>query len=1506
MKISLTSILNFFFFFFRFFFFSFIHSFRMYLEYFPIEWIISNIIWFMIILLNHLQYYYNYFIYIQLISFVIANHLLYNDNPNYIDDPIIDPDHINYNTLTITYYNLTYTIPENQSINYYIGQINIDLLKSININKSSKFYQLLYNSSNKINIFYQLQKSSNYILLNETTSILVTKNFIDLETLCPIYCYDNKYYAELIIYVNIWYFNITINNYHIISIITIKLIIIDIDDHLPIFPLNIIRPYRIQLKEVIYGLGKSIELPKAIDLDINPNYSKIIYRIDTLLPNDRLLIFNTFHLMIDNNNSRLLLLFKYDLDYEYINQYKFYLICSSFNIIEFNYTIKSNIEDYLEIIIDVININDIEPIFSQTIYELEIMENSQVNTVIYQLVATDKDINSTITYSMETNIDLNNTSTFLIESNGQVIIKEKLDYEQCNLYNLIVRASDGEFYAFTQLLIKIIDVNDELPEFLLNPLQLIIKENQPAKTLIGHLLIIDRDSPKVNGQVYCEEPSHLIRNQPILFVQESLYLNERTLSPKEFHHYNNNNNYSTIFSTLSSSSSSSLSSSNSETHVYQRFTLYSQNKYDRENFTDKYLAILYCWDGITTSFSNSLLSGEYDNKHGSMFSASSSDSLTATMTIVLHILDVNDNEPIFDKQLYKATLKENSPINTKIIKMHATDKDVGENAQIYYSIQKNELITPYFKIDPITGWIVNSAEIDREAQSTFKLTILAIDGGFQILNHQLYSLSNNNTIHHTSTTQLLIYILDENDNLPEFHGPRQFAIEENQPINTWIGDLQVIDRDEGLNGKVTFQLWLNENINSKFKHNTTQLITDNDIPFYLLNNGSLFTRKSLDRENQSHYCFEVIASDNGQDKTYSTIDTICIRVLDLNDNKPYFIEIEGEYYDLNKTSMNQSLTTINSTSMNLYNTELINKSHIISSVHLSINEKPGYCILIIKAYDIDEGNNALLHYNIKQYYTLNRTIQSMKDNPILDSFKLDPLNGRLILIKNLYQYNIGIYQFIVIVKDNGIPEQKSEKIIQLIIEDTPARGNWLISETIQQYNTSFNHFKYTILEAHKIFIVILLSGISTFIAALLISIILCMIKPCRYIQMNCSTKWHCNSICNSNNHNHNNNDVTNLYIKQFNETIFNYNNDKRRINHIETSLFNQQCEKQPPPPPQQQQQHHHHHQQQQQQSDHFNDYTSEGNVDNSFDNISLYTTYQKQDSDHDQNHNHDQDQDHSKKLFIINDCSRIDYMKNYFIPYYNFIETDTYCNHINTNNQTTCTMNINVNEQELDRNDVIQPIFVESILTPLNIIKNTFQQPEWNSLILELPQNDCQQVLINTSLDDKQLRCCLHIPQQLNYNTQPYDSSIMSIPSVSLASSNNSTVKPDLILLQCTNTLPISSTYYIQHDRSVSLNSTSVSNTAVLSDLNTTSLRDPKSMNKRNIDCSVQNIITPIANEEQRSDSGQGASDEENFNRIHLTNKTSISPSFINSTEHDQSTQVSVHSTKCLEDFLVQ
>ncbi|VDQ03692.1 unnamed protein product [Trichobilharzia regenti] len=116
------------------------------------------------------------------------------------------------------------------------------------------------------------------------------------------------------------------------------------------------------------------------------------------------------------------------------------------------------------------------------------------------LKATDKDVNSTITYTMENGVDLNATMKFLIESNGKVIVQEQLDYEECNSYSFTVRASDGEFFALAKLIVIIVDVNDEPPEYVLNPNPLVIMENKPARTLIGHVscLLLFRFFRKVN------------------------------------------------------------------------------------------------------------------------------------------------------------------------------------------------------------------------------------------------------------------------------------------------------------------------------------------------------------------------------------------------------------------------------------------------------------------------------------------------------------------------------------------------------------------------------------------------------------------------------------------------------------------------------------------------------------------------------------------------------------------------------------------------------------------------------------------------------------------------------------------------------------------------------------------------------------------------------------------------------------------------------------------------
>jgi len=60
--------------------------------------------------------------------------------------------------------------------------------------------------------------------------------------------------------------------------------------------------------------------------------------------------------------------------------------------------------------------------------------------------------------------------------------------------------------------------------------------------------------------------------------------------------------------------------------------------------------------------------------------------LTSDVTLVVRVLDVNDNSPRFDVTSYSADVIENSFIGTFVTKVSATDNDEGDNGLIHYII----------------------------------------------------------------------------------------------------------------------------------------------------------------------------------------------------------------------------------------------------------------------------------------------------------------------------------------------------------------------------------------------------------------------------------------------------------------------------------------------------------------------------------------------------------------------------------------------------------------------------------------------------------------------------------------------------------------------------------------------------------------------------------------------------------------------------------------------------
>lgn len=75
-------------------------------------------------------------------------------------------------------------------------------------------------------------------------------------------------------------------------------------------------------------------------------------------------------------------------------------------------------------------------------------------------------------------------------------------------------------------------------------------------------------------------------------------------------------------------------------------------------------------------------------------------SQSATTKISIVVLDANDNDPVFDKEMYEFSLEENLQRGTTVGKIKASDADIGMNSAIRYNLIPNN---SSFMINSMTG-----------------------------------------------------------------------------------------------------------------------------------------------------------------------------------------------------------------------------------------------------------------------------------------------------------------------------------------------------------------------------------------------------------------------------------------------------------------------------------------------------------------------------------------------------------------------------------------------------------------------------------------------------------------------------------------------------------------------------------------------------------------------------------------------------------------------------------
>ncbi|KAM9740547.1 protocadherin alpha-3-like isoform 17-T17 [Menidia menidia] len=336
---------------------------------------------------------------------------------------------------------------------------------------------------------------------------------------------------------------------------------------------------------------------------------------------------------------------------------------------------------------------------------------------------------------------------------------------------------------------------------------------------------------------------------------------------------------------------------------------------------------------------------------------------TGSIEITVNVLDVNDNSPVFTKEVYTAAVKENVAIGTVVIQVNATDLDQGANGEIIYSFGKevDSKLMELFSIDETTGEIKVTGQIDFEKSKNYEIDIQASDKGSAPL---------------TTDKSVMITVTDVNDNAPVIEVTSfSSSIREDSKLGTTVALISVSDLDSGVNGKVICMI-------------------KQDAPFTLSpslqeNMYAVVTKSKLDREVMTHYDLTIVAKDAG-DPSFLTEKSISVVISDVNDNTPKFSLSPYVFY-------------------------------------MSENNSPGTSLFSVVAFDRDDGDNALISYNILR--------DASNDNKLTSFLNINSDTGGIVALKSFDFETLKTFQFHVVATDSGTPPLSSNVTVNVFILD---------------------------------------------------------------------------------------------------------------------------------------------------------------------------------------------------------------------------------------------------------------------------------------------------------------------------------------------------------------------------------------------------------------------------------------------------------------------------------------
>ncbi|KAM7419871.1 hypothetical protein PAMA_016804 [Pampus argenteus] len=540
------------------------------------------------------------------------------------------------------------------------------------------------------------------------------------------------------------------------------------------------------------------------------------------------------------------------------------------------------------LLLQVSDINDNVPEFSEAEYEVEVLETESAGSSLLRLSAVDpdEDVNGRITYSIFQQSPSEDLPVFELDSSdGTLRLAQPLDYSEVKVYSLMVQASDGgtpPLVGNVSVVVKVKDVNNNPPEFSKESYDIAVSENLAGGSSILTLEITDRDEGGFSsGYFLFTSDTFDINKQGVVSLRKNATLDRETKDSYTLQVVA----VDQVTDGLRATAQLNITVLDFNDNVPQFPDIpdplhIPEGDYSEETpgevFTirptdadlgpngEVSLSLashhpLFRFREDGTLLAVGALDRESRETYDLVIKASDKGSpQRENITVVrVNVTDINDNTPEFRSSSYDSSiLLKDAEEGKLLLTLAATDRDAGNNALITYSFVAGS--SPYLALNGETGAVTLTSDLaDVIEDTTVVLTAMAKDHGRPPLNS-------------TARVVVNLRIVNMAEGVA-FQSPSyNFSLSENRPAGVEVG-----------------RVWASA---GSILYNVTYTVKTHTDLFSINANGAILTKTEMDKEQQEWYFLDVEAVDTRIPPTSATA-VVRVQVEDVNEAPQFTSEV---------------------------------------------------------------------------------------------------------------------------------------------------------------------------------------------------------------------------------------------------------------------------------------------------------------------------------------------------------------------------------------------------------------------------------------------------------------------------------------------------------------------------------------------------------------------------------------------------------------------------------------